>query len=45
MRRLLRALREAWTLAKTRRDLYALTERQLRDIGLRREQIEYLRRS
>jgi uncharacterized protein YjiS (DUF1127 family) len=39
MKRLLVALIRAYNLAKTRRQLHALSDHMLRDIGLRREQI------
>jgi len=32
-------LLKAWAIAKTRRELYALNDHMLRDLGLRREQI------
>jgi uncharacterized protein YjiS (DUF1127 family) len=38
-------LLRAWSARQTRRELYAMTDRQLRDIGLRREQIEFIRLS
>jgi uncharacterized protein YjiS (DUF1127 family) len=44
MKRLLAALVRAWVLAKTRRELYALSDRMLKDIGLRRDQIPYFDR-
>ena len=43
MRRLFACLLEAYAAGRTRRELYAMTDRQLRDIGLRREQIEFIR--
>lgn len=43
----LRAIVEAYKahrlLRQTRRELYALTDHMLRDIGLRRDQIEFIR--
>jgi len=38
--RLLAALRRAWLLRSARRQLYALSDHMLRDIGLRRDEIE-----
>lgn len=43
MRFLLRLL-EAWTAARTRSELHALSDRALRDIGLERGQIDLLYR-
>jgi uncharacterized protein YjiS (DUF1127 family) len=37
--RVLQALRRAWALRATRRELYSLSDHMLRDIGLRREEI------
>jgi uncharacterized protein YjiS (DUF1127 family) len=37
--RVLQALRRAWALRATRRELYCLSDHMLRDIGLRREEI------
>ena len=39
MIRVLQALRRAWALRATRRELYFLSDHMLRDIGLRREEI------
>ena len=39
MRKLVDALIRAYTFARTRRELYALSDHMLRDIGLRRDQI------
>lgn len=39
MRKILDALIRAYALAKTRRELHALSDHMLRDIGLRRDQI------
>lgn len=39
MIRVLQALRRAWALRATRRELYSLSDHLLRDIGLRREEI------
>ena len=44
MRKLLDALIRAYTFARTRRELYALSDHMLRDIGLRREQIAFVGR-
>jgi uncharacterized protein YjiS (DUF1127 family) len=43
MRRIFDWLLRAWSAHRTRRELYAMTDSQLRDIGLRREQIEFIR--
>ena len=45
MKRLFDWLLSAWRLRRMQRELYALSDRQLRDIGLRREQIEFIRSS
>jgi uncharacterized protein YjiS (DUF1127 family) len=42
--RLLQRLRKALLLAQTRRELHALSERRLRDLGLTRDQIDALYR-
>ena len=42
MKRLVIWLWRAYRLRQMQRDLYALSDHQLRDIGLRREQISYL---
>ena len=42
MRRLFAWLRRLYVQRRMHRELYALSDRQLRDIGLRREQIPYL---
>ena len=42
MKRLFDWWLRAYRLRRMQRDLYALSDRQLRDIGLRREQISYL---
>jgi uncharacterized protein YjiS (DUF1127 family) len=39
MRRMFDFFRRAWALRRTRRELYALSDHMLRDIGLRREEI------
>lgn len=44
MKRIFEFLRRAWALARTRRELYALNDRMLKDIGLRRDQIPYFDR-
>jgi uncharacterized protein YjiS (DUF1127 family) len=38
----LREQHKAWVAARTRRDLHALSDRILKDIGLRRDQIDRL---
>jgi uncharacterized protein YjiS (DUF1127 family) len=47
MKRILEALIRAYASAKalreTRRQLYALSDHMLRDIGLRRDQVEFIR--
>ena len=45
MKRLFAYLLEAFATRRARRELYALSDQQLRDIGLRREQIEFIRLS
>ena len=40
--RLARWLWQAYRLRRMQRELYALSDHQLRDIGLRREEIPYL---
>ena len=40
MRRLFDWWRRAWSLRATQRELHGLSDRMLRDIGLRREQIQ-----
>ena len=45
MTRIYAWLLRAWSLRQTRRELYAMTDWQLRDIGLRREQIDFIHRS
>jgi uncharacterized protein YjiS (DUF1127 family) len=45
MRRIFGWVLRAWTERQTRRELYAMTDSQLRDIGLRREQIDFIRLS
>lgn len=46
MRRLLALIREAYTLRHTERELRALSDHLLRDLGLRRDQLnrEFLRK-
>ena len=39
MRKILEAALRAWALARTRRELHALSDHMLRDIGLRRDEI------
>jgi len=39
MKRLFTYFRRAWALRRTRRELYALSDHLLRDIGLRREEV------
>ena len=39
MKRILATLIKAYSLAKTRRELHALSDHMLRDIGLRRDQL------
>ena len=41
MRRLFAFFRKAWALRQTRLELYALSDRMLKDIGLTRDQISY----
>jgi uncharacterized protein YjiS (DUF1127 family) len=43
MRRIFDFLRKAYTLRRTRRELYAMSDRMLNDIGLRRDQISSIR--
>jgi uncharacterized protein YjiS (DUF1127 family) len=43
MRRIFDWLLRAYAGHRMRCELYAMTDRQLRDIGLRREQIEFIR--
>ena len=43
MKRILEFLRRAHVLAQTRRELYAMDDRMLRDIGLQRGQIRSIR--
>ena len=45
MTRIYAWLLRVWSQRQTRRELYALSDKQLRDIGLRREQIEFIRLS
>ena len=45
MTRIFGWLLRAWSLHQTRRELYAMTDWQLRDIGVRREQIDFIRLS
>ena len=45
MRRLFGWFLSALRQRRMQRELYALSDRQLRDIGLRREQIEFIRSS
>jgi uncharacterized protein YjiS (DUF1127 family) len=45
MRRLFAWFLSAWERRRARQELYGLTDQQLRDIGLRREQIEFIRLS
>ena len=40
MRRIFGFFARAWALRETRRELHALNDQMLRDIGLRREQID-----
>jgi uncharacterized protein YjiS (DUF1127 family) len=40
--RIVRAIAAAWMTRRTRRELHALSDRTLRDIGLRRDQIDRL---
>jgi uncharacterized protein YjiS (DUF1127 family) len=42
MKRLFGWLLSAWRQRRMQRELYALSDQQLRDIGLRREQIPHL---
>jgi uncharacterized protein YjiS (DUF1127 family) len=43
MRRIYEFLRKAFALARTQRELYSLSDRTLRDIGLTRDQIRSIR--
>jgi uncharacterized protein YjiS (DUF1127 family) len=45
MKRLFEMLCRAWAMARTRRELHRLDDHILRDIGLRREQIDFIRLS
>lgn len=42
MKQLFDWLLSGWRLRRMQRELYALSDHQLRDIGLRREEIPYL---
>ena len=44
MKRLFDWLHNAWIAARTRRELYGLSDRTLKDIGLRRDEIPYFDR-
>jgi uncharacterized protein YjiS (DUF1127 family) len=43
MKRIFEFLRKAYALRQTRRELYAMSDRMLHDIGLRRDQIRSIR--
>ena len=43
MKRIFEFLRKAYALRRTQRELYAMSDRMLKDIGLRRDQISSLR--
>ena len=45
MRRIFESFRRAWALRRTQRELYAMSDRMLRDIGLNRDQIRSIRLS
>ena len=45
MKRIFDFLRKAYALRQTRRELYAMSDRMLRDIGLNRDQIRSIRLS
>ncbi|HYI88197.1 MAG TPA: DUF1127 domain-containing protein [Burkholderiales bacterium] len=45
MKRIFDFLRKAYALRQTRRELYAMSDRMLNDIGLRRDQISSIRLS
>ena len=45
MRRIFEFFRRAWALRRTQRELYAMSDRMLRDIGLNRDQIRSIRLS
>jgi uncharacterized protein YjiS (DUF1127 family) len=45
MKRLLALLVQIHAVARTRRELYGMSDHMLRDIGLRREQIPFIRPS
>jgi uncharacterized protein YjiS (DUF1127 family) len=43
MKRIFEFLRNAYVLRRTQRELYAMSDRMLKDIGLRRDQIRTIR--
>lgn len=45
MKRIFEFLLRAHVLRRTRRELYGMSDHMLRDIGVRREQIEFIRLS
>ena len=45
MKRIFDFFRKAYALRRTRRELYAMSDRMLNDIGLRRDQISSIRLS
>ena len=45
MKRIFEFFRRAWVLRRTQRELYSMSDRMLRDIGLSRDQIRSIRLS